>query len=188
MVVSLGGFAAQTMAFIALPFLLLEVWQASAAQTGWLMACWPLGTLVTAALASRWIGRYPNGWMGAAGMAALGSGLALLALAAGSPDLGTEVAWSLGLCGLGFGLFQSPNNHSIITSAPAGRAGAASGMLGTARLTGQTLGAVLVATLFTVWGERDATGLAATLLAASALALLSGAASALRVRHAPTPR
>ena len=41
------------------------------------------------------------------------------------------------LCGAGFGLFQSPNNHTIITSAPRERSGGASGMLGTARLLGQ---------------------------------------------------
>ncbi len=33
--------------------------------------------------------------------------------------------------------FQSPNNHTIITSAPRERSGGASGMLGTARPAGQ---------------------------------------------------
>ena len=49
------------------------------------------------------------------------------------------------LCGAGFGLFQSPNNHTIITSAPRERSGGASGMLGTARLLGQSSGAALAA-------------------------------------------
>ena len=76
---------------------------------------------------------------------------------------------------MGFGLFQSPNNHTIVTSAPLRRAGAASGMLGTARLTGQSLGAVLLAVIFALAGTSDgsgprlALGLAALFAAASAL-------------------
>jgi MFS transporter, DHA2 family, multidrug resistance protein len=77
------------------------------------------------------------------------------------------------LCGAGFGLFQSPNNHTIVTSAPLRRAGAASGMLGTARLTGQSLGAVLLALVFSVAGVQGgaaiALGLAAAMAAASAV-------------------
>ena len=49
------------------------------------------------------------------------------------------------ICGAGFGTFQTPNNRTIVTSAPRTRSGAASGMLGTARLLGQALGAALVA-------------------------------------------
>ena len=57
----------------------------------------------------------------------------------------------MAVCGIGFGLFQSPNNHAILTSAPVARSGAASGMLGTARLTGQTLGAVMLAIVLACW-------------------------------------
>ena len=59
-----------------------------------------------------------------------------------------DIAWRLTLCGLGFGLFQSPNNKVIITSAPRERSGGASGMQSTARLTGQSFGAALVAVIF----------------------------------------
>ena len=52
------------------------------------------------------------------------------------------------MAGAGFGLFQSPNNRTMLSAAPPERAGGASGMLGTARLTGQTLGAALVALIF----------------------------------------
>ena len=44
----------------------------------------------------------------------------------------------MAVCGLGFGLFQSPNNRTIVSAAPKPRSGAAGGMLATARLLGQT--------------------------------------------------
>ena len=63
------------------------------------------------------------------------------------------LALRLMACGAGFGLFQSPNNHLLLSSAPPQRAGSASGMLATARLTGQTTGAALVALLFHLCGD-----------------------------------
>jgi DHA2 family multidrug resistance protein-like MFS transporter len=85
------------------------------------------------------------------------------------------------LCGAGFGLFQSPNNHTIVTSAPLQRAGAASGMLGTARLTGQTLGAVLLALVFSAVGVQGG-GPAIAFGLASAMAAASATFSFLRLR------
>lgn len=63
------------------------------------------------------------------------------------------LVWRLMLCGAGFGMFQSPNNHLLLSSAPPQRAGSASGMLATARLTGQTTGAALVAMMFHLFGD-----------------------------------
>ena len=53
-------------------------------------------------------------------------------------------------CGVGFGLFQVPNNRNMLLSAPRERSGAAGGMQGTARLAGQTAGAVVMTLLFTL--------------------------------------
>ena len=47
----------------------------------------------------------------------------------------------MAICGLGFGLFLSPNARAIIGAAPRARAAAAGGLMATARLTGQALGA-----------------------------------------------
>ena len=72
----------------------------------------------------------------------------------------------MALAGAGFGLFQTPNNRTMIAAAPRERSGGASGMLGTARLLGQTTGAALVA-LFLARYPADGTQ----------IALLTGAAS-----------
>lgn len=183
MMTSVGSFAAQTITFIALPFLMLDIWRISESETGWLLTCWPIGTIVAASLAGRWIGRFHGGWLGGSGMACLTIGLALLASAATTNTHSGSVALSLGLCGVGFGLFQSPNNHIIITSAPSQRAGAASGMIGTARLTGQTLGATLIAVIFAMHGATSSQGLSLALGVACVLSLMAVFFSVIRVQY-----
>jgi DHA2 family multidrug resistance protein-like MFS transporter len=173
MCTSVTAFAAQTLAFVALPFLLLESQGRGHLEAGLLITAWPAAIVVAAPLAGRLISRYPGGLLGGFGLATMAVGLALLALLPDQPA-GGDIAWRLALCGLGFGFFQSPNNHAIVTSAPLRRAGAASGMLGTARLTGQSLGAVTLGAIFSVAGVRDggpelALGLAAALAAASSV-------------------
>lgn len=178
---SLGAFCAQMLAFLALPFLLLEVHGRSHVQAGLLLTAWPLTTAVVAPLAGRLIGRYPAGWLGGVGMAVFATGLALLALMPAQPG-SADMVWRMALCGAGFALFQSPNNHTIVTTAPLHRSGAASGMLGTARLTGQTLGAVMLAAIYAVWNQHDGRGETIALWLAAGCALLAGVSSSLRVR------
>ena len=185
MCTSVSAFCAQMLAFVAMPFLLLNYFGRTPWEAGLLITAWPLGTVVMAPLAGRLIGRYPDGLLGAAGLGLMACGLGLLATLPAHPtDL--DIVWRMALCGIGFGLFQSPNNHTIVGSAPAHRSGGAGGMLGTARLTGQSLGAVLVAALFSVWppegagkGPLMALGLAALFSLGSALF------SALRLRGQP---
>ena len=93
-----------------------------------------------APIAGRLIGRYPDGLLGGIGLGLLALGLALLAALPAQPSSCRHRLAHWRCAALGFGLFQSPNNHTIVTSPPLHRSGAASGMLGTARLTGQTLG------------------------------------------------
>ncbi|MCW5652415.1 MFS transporter [Hydrogenophaga sp.] len=178
---SLGAFCAQMLAILSLPFLLLEVYGRSHIEAGLLMSAWPIATVVVAPIAGRLIGRFQAGWLGGVGMVVFAAGLMLMATLPEQPDRAT-LAWRLALCGVGFALFQSPNNHTIVTSAPLHRSGAASGMLGTARLTGQTFGAVLLAAIFALWPQHDGKGEAIALWAASGFALLAGLSSSLRVR------
>lgn len=183
MCTSVSAFAAQTLAFIALPFLLLEGQGRSHFEAGLLITAWPAAIVVVAPIAGRLIHRYGGGLLGGIGLAVLATGLALLAFLPDAPAT-WRIALPLALCGAGFGLFQSPNNHTIVTSAPLRRAGAASGMLGTARLTGQSLGAVLLGLIFGVAGVRQG-GPAIALGLAAALAATSAVFSSLRVARAP---
>ena len=58
------------------------------------------------------------------------------------------------ICGAGFGFFQSPNLRAIMSSAPPGRSGGASGIIATSRLMGQSTGAALVALCFGITAAR----------------------------------
>ncbi|RUP24819.1 MAG: MFS transporter, partial [Curvibacter sp.] len=103
----------------------------------------------------------------------LGS-LALLSEAASAWD----IAWRMGVCGLGFGLFQSPNNRVIVSSAPRERSGGAAGLQSMGRLLGQSSGAVLVALAFAWWPHQHPTPLICA--GAAVLSLLAAGASGLR--------
>ncbi|HBV9766434.1 MFS transporter [Klebsiella aerogenes] len=174
---SICSFCAQMLAMVSLPFFLQTVIGRSEVETGLLLTPWPLATMVMAPLAGYLIEKVHAGLLGAMGLLIMACGLFGLALLPSSPsDL--DIIWRMALCGAGFGLFQSPNNHTIVSSAPGHRSGGASGMLGTARLLGQSSGAALVALLFNLAGNS---GTHTALLLAGSLAVIAAAISGLHV-------
>jgi DHA2 family multidrug resistance protein-like MFS transporter len=170
------SFVAQMAALVALPFEFQRLGH-SAVATGLLITPWPLAIAVVAPLAGRLADRYPAGVLGGLGLLLMSSGLALLALIpSGASDAG--LVWRMALCGAGFGLFQSPNNRAMLSAAPRARSGAAGGMLSTARLLGQSIGAAGVAILFRA---EPAAGSNWALWGAAALALAAALVSLLRL-------
>lgn len=174
---SVCSFCAQMLAMVSLPFFLQDVLGRDEVATGLLLTPWPLATMVFAPVAGRLIGRLHAGLLGGIGLAMFAAGLFLLAMLPSQPQNG-DIIWRMMLCGAGFGLFQSPNNHTIITSAPPNRSGAASGMLGTARLFGQSMGAALVALLFNLFNNN---GTHASLLLAGAFSSVAAVISLTRM-------
>ena len=176
------SFAAQMLAYVTLPFLFQSVMGKSAFETGLLMTPWPLALGVVAPIAGRLADRVRSGLIGGIGLAIFAVGLFALSRLGAHP--GTfDIAWRMAVCGIGFGLFQSPNNRTIVGSAPRHRSGAAGGMLATARLLGQTTGAVAVGVAFHLAGVT----VGPKLLAASAVAALVAAGlSLLRLRSPRT--
>lgn len=161
------SYTAQTMAMLALPFLLVAEMGRSPSATGLLLTPWPLVIVIVAPLSGRLSDRFRSDVVGAAGLALLGIGLATLLVLPDRPaDL--DLMWRLTLCGIGFGLFQTPNNRILLTCAPPQRSGAAGGVMTMARLIGMTLGAALATVMLDLEGTRGAkTALLAATVAAS---------------------
>jgi DHA2 family multidrug resistance protein-like MFS transporter len=150
------SFIAQMLAYVSLPFYLQNVLGRTQVECGLLISPWPLAVLIAAPIAGYLADRYSVGILGGMGLAVFTAGLLSLAMLPARPAA-YSIIWRMALCGLGFGFFQAPNNRAIIASAPKHRSGGASGMLGTSRLTGQTLGATLVALFFTMFSTSGNT-------------------------------
>ena len=179
---SIASFCGQMLAFVALPFYLESRFGYSAVKMGLLITPWPIAVAFTAPVAGRLVERYPAGLLGGIGLLLFAAGLGTLALLPANPAI-FDVVWRMALSGAGFGLFQTPNNRTMIAAAPRERSGGASGMLGTARLLGQTTGAALVA-LFLALSPTD--GTQHSLLAGVGFALLGAVFSMLRLSPAAT--
>ncbi|MCC3717779.1 MFS transporter [Rouxiella badensis] len=174
---SMCSFAAQMLAFVSLPFFLQNTLGLNAVETGLLLTPWPLATMVMAPIAGRLVERYHAGILGGIGLVMFSAGLYSLALLPDHPSH-LNIIWRMIVCGAGFGLFQSPNNHTIVSSAPRSRSGGASGMLGTARLLGQSTGAAMVALMFNLFSAH---GTHASLVLAGSLALAGAIVSVMRM-------
>jgi DHA2 family multidrug resistance protein-like MFS transporter len=171
------SFTAQAATLVALPFEIQRLGR-SAVETGLLMTPWPVAVGLAAPIAGRLADRYPAGVLGGLGLVMMAAGMALLAFF--PADGGTaDIVWRMGLCGLGFGFFQSPNNRAMVSSAPRSRSGAAGGMLSTARLLGQTIGAAGVALLFRA---RPENGSNIALAASAVISVVAAAVSMARLR------
>jgi DHA2 family multidrug resistance protein-like MFS transporter len=133
---------------LTLPFVLHNA-GFSQVQIGLAMTPWPFTIAVTAPIAGILCDRFAPGLIGAIGMGLMMLGLLLIAFL---PEgfTASDVAWRMALAGLGYGLFSPPNSRQIMHAAPKHRSGIVSGMIGTNRLTGQSIGAALAALVLTV--------------------------------------
>jgi DHA2 family multidrug resistance protein-like MFS transporter len=150
------AFAVQGLAFVSLPFYFEDILQRTQVETGLFMTPWPLVVAIMAPIGGRLSDRYPAGILGSLGLVLLGIGMVLLASLPASPSV-ANIVWRMVICGFGFGFFQTPNIRAIMSSAPPDRSGSASGIVATARLTGQTVGAALAALCFALAGRDGAT-------------------------------
>jgi MFS transporter, DHA2 family, multidrug resistance protein len=174
---SVCSFTSQMAALVAIPFEIQRLGH-SAVETGLFMTPWPVGVGLAAPLAGRLADRYPAGILSALGLVVMAGGMTLLAFFPEGGGSGGWI-WRMALCGVGFGFFQSPNNRAMVSTAPRQRSGAAGGLLSTARLLGQTLGAAGVAILFRAY-PRGGSNVA--LFAAAGIAFAAAIVSLLRLK------
>lgn len=173
---SVFSFIAQMLALVSIPFFFQRVLHLNEVATGLLLTPWPLATMIAAPVSSRLMDRFNAGILGAVGLLIFGASLFLLATMPAHPSH-IDIIWRMFVGGIGFGLFITPNNSTIIASAPKERSGGASGMLGMARLLGQTVGAAFVAVIFAMFPEH---GMRYALIFGAIIAVVSAGISASR--------
>lgn len=147
------SYTAQGLAVVALPFFFQAVLGRTPFEAGLLLTPWPLAVGAVAPFAGRLADRYPVWILATCGLGLLAVGLALLAIMPANPTP-FDIIWREVIAGMGFGFFQSPNNRELLSSVPPQNSGTAGGMVSTARLFGQSLGAALVAVVFGALGAH----------------------------------
>ncbi|MDF3624445.1 MFS transporter [Brytella acorum] len=141
------GFIASNFFIIAMPFTLESLFHRPETVTGYLITPWAAGVAIFSYAVGKFADRVPAAILSSAGLFMTTIGFVLLwRLPLDATNF--DIVWRTGLAGAGFGVFQPPNNRAMMLSAPRGREGGASGLVSVARLGGQTLGALLVASVF----------------------------------------
>ena len=179
-IASICCFTGQMLSYVALPFYLQHTLGMTPTLAGLYMMPWPAAVTIVAPISGKLANHVKTAWLCAIGGGLLAIGLAMVGLL---PADAHHVVFITGtvIAGIGFGLFQTPNNRILLLSAPRARSGAAGAMQGTARLTGQTLGAIAMGLIFGMTSLGAAPGIA--LVLAAACAALSALVSLGRVRH-----
>ena len=169
---SIISFTTQQLLMVSLPFMLMHTYGYDAS---------PIVIAFAAPLAGWLIGKVHPGILGCVGISLIS--VSCFSFSFAPADISHfGIVWRLMCFGAGFGLFQSPNNHILLSSAPAYRTGSASGMLASARLIGQTTGAALVALMFNIFGPRAPHN---ALLLGGILAIIGASLSIMRLNAHP---
>jgi EmrB/QacA subfamily drug resistance transporter len=132
------------------PFHLSFVLHYNIGKVGWVMASFPIATLLVAPLSGVASDRIGTRGLAFTGMVISALGLALMSSLKASAST-SDVMWRLAVFGVGSGIFQSPNNSAVMGSVPGTHLGVASGVLAATRNVGMALGiAVAGAVLYSV--------------------------------------
>lgn len=150
----LSGLLAASMAFMAMfsnillmPFYLHEVLGLPPTRVGLILSAMPLAMGMVAPFSGYLSERINHALLTTAGLCV--SAVALIhnaMLTTTSPIFAPVLGQAL--LGIGFGLFQSPNNNSIMSTAPMDKSGLAGGLLALMRNLGMVSGAAAAVTIF----------------------------------------
>jgi DHA2 family multidrug resistance protein-like MFS transporter len=152
---STATYAAQSIAYVTLPFFFQNVLGKTPWESGLLLSAWAIMSFFVAVRMGPLSDRHPASVLCTIGILVMGAGLAGFALLPAMPAT-LAIVVCAGIAGAGFATFQTPNNRAILVTAPPEKTGRAAGVMTTARVSGQTLGAVLTAIVFEVAGAAAA--------------------------------
>ncbi|KPC56118.1 Major facilitator superfamily transporter [Pseudomonas amygdali pv. morsprunorum] len=137
------AFIGQSAVFVSIPLLLQRSLDYGPLGAAFVFLAWPVTTALVAPFAGHLADRLNPRRVTGVGLLILTVGFAALACLPASPA-GWDIAWRMALCGIGFGLFQSPNNREIMSNVTAAHAARGAALLCLARICGQAIGAIVV--------------------------------------------
>lgn len=129
------------------PLFFQLVYQFDLQRTGFMLVALPVALSLTSPISGRLSDRLGPRVLTIAGLAM--TAIALLGLSASTPATPPpQMLGFLVLLGIGVGLFQSPNNSTVLGNAPPEALGVASGLLAVVRTVGQTGGIALAGAIW----------------------------------------
>lgn len=147
---NLSGFLSFVATFsniMLMPFYLQHILNFSPSKVGLLMTAFPLIMAITAPISGRVSDRIGPIALTTAGLTLISLGLLYLSTLT-STSTALQVVPGPILMGLGSGLFQSPNNSSVMSSVPKAKLGVAGGINALVRNVGMVVGIAMSVTLF----------------------------------------
>ncbi|HEX9013320.1 MAG TPA: MFS transporter [Anaerolineaceae bacterium] len=145
-----------------MPFYLIQGRGFIVGRAGLLLTAEPLVMAISAPISGTLSDKIGSRLLSTAGMGLMAVGIFLLSRADQASPTG-YILLSLAICGLGTGIFISPNTNALMGAAPRNRQGIASGILATARNSGMVLGVGLAGAIFTtIMSARVTAGTAAS--------------------------
>ncbi len=151
---------------LLIPFYFQALRGFSAEKSGLLMLPMPLTIMIVAPISGRISDRIGARGVATTGLLFLMAGLFLFSRLEPSMPL-WDVLWRFVVFGGGLAMFMAPNNNAVMSSVPPKRRGTASGLLGTFRFTGQSVGVALAGTVFAAVAGISLSGFGGAHLAAS---------------------
>ncbi len=187
-VASLLTFTATVALTFLMPFYLVTVLGRSPAEAGLIYLVAPLSLSLLAPVGGRLADRAGTRGPTVVGLALIVTALLFLAELDARATT-ADVLWRLVLVGAGQGLFQTPNNTALLSSAPPARLGTASGLQAVMRNLGLALGVAIAGALVAATGAslHDATFLRGFRLALRVSAGLAAVALVLCARRDDGP-
>jgi EmrB/QacA subfamily drug resistance transporter len=183
LIAAFASFLALSFNFLLMPYYLQEVLKFDPQKTGFTLIASPLVLALAAPISGRLSDRFGPRWLSVAGLASAAIGLfSMTTLSETSSQI--DVIWRLMLIGLGIGLFQSPNNSTIMGSVPRNAMGVAGSLQAVMRNMGSTAGIAIAGAIWVVLVVAAAGQSYTPITSAPASALVSGMHGAMLVAGA----
>ena len=133
----------QSVGYVLFPLVLVQLFEVNITSVGFFISPWPLIATLVAPISGYISDKYSPTKISSYGLFFMTIGFLIISTFSYEIPIYTFGLMMM-ICGLGFGLFQSPNIKNIISIVPIERNGVASSLLGFTRVFGQVIGSMFV--------------------------------------------